>query len=126
LAATRADFIRPRRRGRAAQAAVAALLVAAAALLAAPPTRAPDDPRAVLAAAPARLAGLEARTTRVKDEREIEHLQRIYGYYIDRMLWDEAADLFAENGTIEIGHSGVYVGQDRVRAYLHSLGPEGP
>jgi hypothetical protein len=87
---------------------------------------APEDPEAILAAAQERLDSLRARTSRERDAREIENLQNIYGYYLDRMLWDEMADLFAEDGTIEIGHRGVYVGQDRVRAFLHSLGPEGP
>ena len=36
-------------------------------------------------------------------------------------MWDETADLFAKDGTLEIGLRGVWVGQDRVRAYLHTL-----
>jgi hypothetical protein len=66
------------------------------------------------------------RAERLADEREIENLIRIYGYYLDRFFWDEIADLFAEDGTIELGRQGVYVGQDRVREFLHSLASEGP
>ena len=36
-------------------------------------------------------------------------------------LWDDAADLFADNGTIEIGVDGVYVGKARIREYLQRL-----
>ena len=39
----------------------------------------------------------------------------------------EAADLFAGNGTIEVGRSGVYVGKERVlELTLRSQGPEFP
>jgi len=56
----------------------------------------------------------------------VENLQRIFGFYIDKHQWSQAADLFADNATIEIGGSGVYVGRKRVLAYLDSLGAEGP
>jgi hypothetical protein len=44
------------------------------------------------------------------------------------MLWDEVLDLFADDGTLEIGPSGVYVGKDSIRRYLLSLsgGAQGP
>lgn len=67
----------------------------------------------------AEIAGLEA-------ENAIENLQRIYGFYIDKSQWTQAADLFAENGTIEIGGEGVYVGKTRILAYLQSKTAEGP
>ena len=87
-----------------------------------------DNAQARIAAVRARLNALESRTDRVSDINEIENLQRSYGYYFDKMLWDHVADLFAENGTMERGMSGVYVGQSRIREYLHSLsgGREGP
>ena len=49
----------------------------------------------------------------------------MYGYYFDRRMWDQVADLFAENGTIEMDLRGVYVGKARVREFLNLLGPEG-
>ena len=49
-------------------------------------------------------------------------MQHAYGYYVDRALWDDVADLFADDGTIEIGLDGVYVGKARVREYLYALG----
>jgi hypothetical protein len=74
------------------------------------------------------LAAIERRATRVADINEIENLQGSYGYYADKMLWDEVVDLFADDGTIEIGPSGVYVGKDSIRRYLSSLsdGKQGP
>ena len=33
-------------------------------------------------------------------------------------LWDEVANLFADDGTIELALDGVYVGKARVREYL--------
>jgi triacylglycerol lipase len=71
------------------------------------------------------LADLARRATRLRDEQQLENLQRIYGYYLDRQQWDQVADLFTADGTIEFGQQGVYVGQRRVREFLGQLGPEG-
>ena len=68
---------------------------------------------------------LARRVERLRDEVQIENLQRIYGYYRDRAQWDQVADLFAANGTIEMDQRGVYVGRPRVREFLGSLGPNG-
>lgn len=75
-----------------------------------------------VAALTERVAALEARKTRIEDVNAIERLQHAYGYYVDRALWDDAANLFAEDGTIEIGLDGVYVSKARVREYLYALG----
>lgn len=72
-----------------------------------------------------RLSDLTHRATLLQDELEIENLQRIYGYYQDRRLWDQVADLFTHDGTIEIGLRGVYVGKERIRKFLNLLGPDG-
>ena len=57
-----------------------------------------------------RAADLAFRATLLRDQEDIENLQRIYGYYLDRNLWSEIAALFAPNGTIEMGLGGVYAG----------------
>ena len=50
-----------------------------------------------------------------------------YGYYLDKNLWNDLADLFAENGSIELAQRGVYNGRERVRAFLFNVfGKEGP
>ncbi|HET7607326.1 MAG TPA: nuclear transport factor 2 family protein [Gammaproteobacteria bacterium] len=76
----------------------------------------------------ARLAAVQARAVRIDDVNAIQNLQGSYGYYTDKMLWDEVVDLFADDGTIEIGPSGVYAGKDSIRRYLLSLrdGKQGP
>ncbi len=71
-------------------------------------------------------AGYEAlarRVQRTEDYMAICNLQAAYGYYVDKGLWDQAADLFAENGSIELAGRGVYCGRERVRAYLNHLPP---
>lgn len=67
-------------------------------------------------AAALRLAGL------VQDEHQIELLQRTYGYLVDKNLWTQIADLFTDDGTLEIGGRGVFVGKARVLQYLKWLG----
>ncbi len=69
-----------------------------------------------------RIGQLEQRKTRLQDINAIKRLQRAYGYYLDKGLWDDAAQLFATDGSIEVGLDGVYRGQTRVRQYLRSLG----
>jgi len=76
---------------------------------------------AAVQALEARVAALEQRKERIEDVNAIERLQGAYGYYADRGLWEEAANLFADDGTIEIGLDGVYVGKPRVREYLRIL-----
>lgn len=77
---------------------------------------------AQVSALTARVAALEQRKSRIEDVNAIERLQGAYGYYVDRGLWDEVANLFADDGTIEIALDGVYVGKERVREYLYALG----
>ena len=73
------------------------------------------------------IAELTQRVERLEGHRAVKKLQRAFGYYVDRGLWSEAADLFADDGTIEIGLDGVYVGGERIAEYLKRLhgGPEG-
>jgi len=76
----------------------------------------------------AEVAALKTQVTQLaklaqnsQDYIAIANLQRAYGYYVDKCQWDQTADLFAKDGTLEIGLRGMWVGQDRVRAYLHTL-----
>jgi len=87
-----------------------------------------EDPAARAAALRSRLDAVTGRATRIDDINKIENLQGSYGYYTDKMLWDEVLDLFADGATLEIGPSGVYVGKESIRRYLYSLsgGKQGP
>ena len=77
------------------------------------------------ASASGRLADLTARVQRLEDERAIENLQRSYGFFVDKALWQETADLFTADGTLEIGGRGVFEGKARVLEYLRWLEPQG-
>jgi hypothetical protein len=68
------------------------------------------------------VAQLSAEVDALEGARAVRKLQRAYGYYVDRGLWDEAADLFTDDGTVEIGQDGVYVGKARIKEYLKRLG----
>ena len=77
----------------------------------------------------AEFAALKAEVTTLRQEAQaatdyvaIANLQASYGYYVDKMRWDEAADLFTKTATLEIAGRGVFAGQDRIRTYLHALG----
>lgn len=67
------------------------------------------------------LDALTARVETLEGTRAIKKLQRAFGYYIDRGLWRDVADLFADAGSIEIGIDGVYVGKARIEEYLRRL-----
>jgi len=68
---------------------------------------------------------LAAEARKASDYVEICNLQAAYGYYVDKGRWDNAADLFAEDATLELAGRGVYAGRERIRAYLHHLPPYG-
>ena len=75
----------------------------------------------------AAIAETEREIERVQAHDEIDNLIRAYGYYLDQNMWDDLADLFAEDGTIELAQRGVYVGRERIREFLHvQFGAPGP
>lgn len=70
-----------------------------------------------------RLDKAEHRADRAQDWIDVQNLQRSYGYYVDKFQWDQVADLFARECTLEINARGKFFGQDRVREYMHHFGP---
>jgi hypothetical protein len=62
------------------------------------------------------------RAQQLRDESEVLNLQHTYGYYVDRKMWKEVANLFAGDGTMELGQRGVYAGRDRIRRALNIIG----
>jgi hypothetical protein len=68
------------------------------------------------------LDALEREVQQLEDVRAVKTLQRAYGYYTDRALWSEVADLFADDATLELGADGVYAGKPRILEYLRRLG----
>ncbi len=72
-----------------------------------------------------RISSTARAVERLEDEQAIENLQRSYGYFVDKALWRETANLFAQDGTLEIGGRGVFSGRERVFDYLKWLEPNG-
>jgi ABC-type nitrate/sulfonate/bicarbonate transport system substrate-binding protein len=73
----------------------------------------------------ARLAELEQRAQRMNDASAVQNLQNAYGFYVDRKMWDDVADLFAPDGTLELDQQGVFVGKASIRRALEQFGPPG-
>jgi hypothetical protein len=111
---------------RAPRAWIAAIVVAsvAASAPAAAGNRQADKAIAMLQA---RIAATRLKIERIEAYDRIENLESAYGYYLDKNLWNQLADLFAKDGSMELAQRGVYVGQDHIRAFLPAFGgPEGP
>jgi hypothetical protein len=72
-----------------------------------------------------RIAAYKHRVSLLEDQNAIENLQATYGYYFDKGLWDQAADLFTADGSFEYGQRGVYIGRDRIRRAMLLFGPHG-
>ncbi len=53
----------------------------------------------------------------LKDKNEIRELQYKYGYYLDKCLYDEVVDLFAENGKATF-LNGVFRGKESIRRLM--------
>jgi SnoaL-like domain len=71
------------------------------------------------------LARLDQRIQSMNDEDKIANLQNAYGYYTDRKLWDDAADLFTDDGVLELADVGIYSGARSIRRSYERLGPQG-
>jgi hypothetical protein len=75
--------------------------------------------------AEARLAQMRERVERLEDHDAIERLQATFGYYFDKGMWTEVAQLFTRDGRFEYGQRGVYIGRERIQRALLLFGPEG-
>jgi hypothetical protein len=103
---------------------VAALLLA---LLATVAQAGPAPSEADLKAVRQQLEAAGTRITRLQDLTDIEILQHTYGYSVDKGQWRQLADLWIEDGTLEIGGRGVFLGKRRVYEYMRTgFGPIGP
>src|SRR4030095_14629926 len=60
----------------------------------------------------------------LRDETDVLNLQHSYGYYFDQKMWGAVANLFASDGTMELGLRGAYSGRDRIRRALNLIGGE--
>jgi hypothetical protein len=75
----------------------------------------------------ATLEELQARIQRLDDIKQIEQLQKIYGYYMDYAEWQKVVDLFSDNDpSVEEADRGVYQGKEGIRRYYVDLLGGGP
>jgi len=63
---------------------------------------------------------LEDKVKTFEDIEKIKMLQRIYGYYLDNMMHDEAADLFTDDAIADFGHV-VNKGKENIRTSFRNL-----
>jgi hypothetical protein len=91
------------------------------------PTGVPHFPTSSLLKAPTEreLAAALKQAQQVMDWHEIENLQNAYGYYSEKSLWSDIAQLFAADGVFEVEGMRI-VGSDNILGFLKALGPEGP
>ncbi|HZF31590.1 MAG TPA: nuclear transport factor 2 family protein [Gammaproteobacteria bacterium] len=101
----------------------ASLLAAILAVAACSRSGGDADTTADIAALESAVAAAKAKVERLKDFDELENLAGVYGHYVDKSRHDDVADLFAPAGVVEILGRGVFIGQDRVREYMHNLTP---
>jgi len=81
------------------------------------------DLTATIAELEAAVAQARQRVERLRDFEQLENLAGIYGYYVDKSLHHDVADLFASDGDVEILGRGVFLGPKRVREYMLNLSP---
>lgn len=67
-----------------------------------------------IAALEARLNDLETRLTVREDELDIRKLQHLYGYLIDKCMYNETVDLWTDDGEVRF-FGGVWKGKEGVR-----------
>lgn len=73
-----------------------------------------------------RLAALQARVDELNDIELINKLTRMYGYYLDKALWDELIPLFSEDCEVEVSALGVYVGHKQLDVLFRQFLGQGP
>jgi SnoaL-like domain len=70
------------------------------------------------------LPALAGRIERLNDEDAVRNLQHAYGYYVDRRMWDDVVDLFAEGARVRIGRDR-FRDSTGVRQAMERMGPAG-
>jgi hypothetical protein len=90
-----------------------------------PPVDAPQRPDDAIGKLESLADAKELALGRAESVRAIENLQAMYGYYIDKGQWKQAATLFSKDGSWEFGQSGVYIGNAHIEKALSLTGPPG-
>src|SRR5690606_10714149 len=66
----------------------------------------------------ARIARLEAEIEAAESVSAIKRLQRAYGYYLDKGMWADLAELFTEDAVANYP-AGVYIGKESLTRHLY-------
>jgi hypothetical protein len=83
-------------------------------------------PASAMAASAVEGSPSAAQLVYMQDETSVTNLQHSLGYYLDRKLWDDVADLFTDNGSLSWANTGIYRSPAHIRTGLESLfGAEG-
>ena len=86
----------------------------------------PPQALARIAALEAQLSALQKRLGVHDDTEQINKLTRIYGYYLDKALWDELLPLFTDDCEVEISALGVYLGRRQLETLFKKFLGQGP
>ena len=70
---------------------------------------------------PEMLAQLSRRAAALDDETQVRNVQHALGYYFDRKMWDDVADLFAADGSMELASRGTWTGREHIRRVLEQI-----
>ena len=73
----------------------------------------------------ATLVALNQRIQSINDEDKVANLQNAYGYYTGRKMWDDASDLFTDDGVLEVADVGIYSGVKSIRRSYERFAPLG-
>src|SRR5665213_4157498 len=65
-----------------------------------------------------RVATLAANVRLAEDLSQIEKLQRAYGYYVDKGMWEDLSQLFTDNAVANYP-AGVFIGHKSIREHLY-------
>lgn len=85
-----------------------------------------DSLLSTIAAMESTITLAEKEIERLRSIEDIENLISAYGYYVDKSMHDEVADLFSDDAVLEILGRGVFFGIDRIRGYMNNFGAVGP
>lgn len=68
------------------------------------------------------LESIQARVQRLEDIKQIDRIQKVYGYYRDTGQWERVVELFSDHAeSVEIADHGVYRGKSGVRRFFIDL-----
>lgn len=65
---------------------------------------------------------LRNKVSALEDIEQIKELQKIYGYYLDNLMYDEVIDLFSDSTeSLEISSIGIFHGKEGVRRFFNNM-----